>query len=415
MEQIRVSAMSIGALALPDFCPRCFWIKLHCSYRLPYQTFPGIFSSIDSYSGKITHVHYERLGRLPDWIAGLVPEGKPVKVPHYSKFSVLHEDTNILVVGRPDEIFQKADGSYFIIDRKTAKLTAHQDSVSPLYKAQLNTYAYIAERVGFKPVSGLGLIYYEPLTDVTPEDLDSVVREDGFTMRFSAKLLPVELDVDRILPLLARVRETYDLPHAPKGTEGCRDCELIQVMDNLDPVARLVEHGREERFLEYKASAPWDGLRQKIAKTALGMSNIKGGGTILIGVAKKGEQYVPEGMQDEHTSTYVVDEVRRYVDRFADPYVRLDVQEVRFDGKKYLVVTVHEFDQLPVICKRDYNRFMRQGAIYTRSIHVPETCEIRSQNEMREIVAMAVEKGIVTLARTRTDPPRSVGGSHSGQ
>jgi hypothetical protein len=33
---------------MKGFCPRCFWISRRA--RLPWQIFPGIFSSIDSYS-----------------------------------------------------------------------------------------------------------------------------------------------------------------------------------------------------------------------------------------------------------------------------------------------------------------------------------------------------------------------------
>ena len=44
--QIQISAKNLGALALPAFCPRCFWIRMKCGGKLPYQIFPGIFSSI---------------------------------------------------------------------------------------------------------------------------------------------------------------------------------------------------------------------------------------------------------------------------------------------------------------------------------------------------------------------------------
>ncbi|MGB7063064.1 MAG: RNA-binding domain-containing protein [Candidatus Zixiibacteriota bacterium] len=400
MDQIRISAKDVGVVALPSFCPRCLWIKMHCNYRLPFQIFPGIFSSIDLYSRRITHVHYEQRNRLPDWIAGVVTEAEPVKVPHYSKFSALDDDTNTLVTGVPDEIFRKADGSYFIVDYKTAKFTATQDALMPLYETQLNVYAYIGERVGFKPVSGLGLIYYEPLTDIDVAQIDSLVLGYGFSMQFSGHVLQLDLRPDRVPTLLKRIREIYDLPQMPEGVEGCRDCQLMQVMTNVDPMTNLIKHGREERFLEYKASAPWDDLKQKIAKTAMGMANIKGGGTILIGVVKRGERYVPEGVLEQHQVTYATDDVQRYVNRFADPYVRAELQEVKWNDKKFLALVVHEFEQLPVICKRDCDRLMRQGAIYTRSYQMPETCEVRSQNEMREIVEMGVEKGIVNFARS---------------
>jgi hypothetical protein len=230
MDQIRISAKNLGELALPNFCPRCFWIKSRCNNKLPYQIFPGIFSSIDSYTKKVTNMHFEQHQRVPDWFSGFGSLGKPVKVPHYSKFSVIDAQSNILLWGMPDEILHKSDGSHFIVDYKTAKLTEAQDKLLPLYEVQLNSYAYIGERVGFKPISGLGLLYYEPQTGISAEQIDSFILGDGFLMHFAGKLLPIELKPDSIPQLLKRVREIYELPQAPNGVEGCKDCQLLDTL-----------------------------------------------------------------------------------------------------------------------------------------------------------------------------------------
>jgi hypothetical protein len=60
-EQGQISAKNLGSLALQDFCPRCFYLKLKLRFKLPFQIFPGIFSSIDSYSKKITWTYYKKL------------------------------------------------------------------------------------------------------------------------------------------------------------------------------------------------------------------------------------------------------------------------------------------------------------------------------------------------------------------
>ncbi len=229
-ESIRISAKSLGELALPNFCPRCFWIKLRCSHKLPFQIFPGIFSSIDSYTKKITNMHFQQHEKVPAWFGGFGSLGKPMKVPHYTKFSVIEPKANILLTGVPDEILCKGDGSYFIVDYKTSKFTSTQDKLLPMYEVQLNTYAYIGERVGFNPVSGLGLIYYEPQTGISVEQVDSFILDDGFSMNFSGKLLPIELKADNIPVLLKRVREIYDLPEAPNRVEGCKDCGLLDTL-----------------------------------------------------------------------------------------------------------------------------------------------------------------------------------------
>ncbi len=228
MAQIRVSAKDLGVLALPNFCPRCFWIKMHCANKLPFQIFPGIFASIDSYTKKVTNVYYARHNQLPAWLGELGDLGKPVKVPHYSKFGVVDEGTDILLRGMPDEILQKEDGSYFIIDYKTAKFTKAQDSLLPLYEIQLNAYAYIGKRQGFDPISGIALVYMEPQTDLTQEELDSILRENGFLMGFAGHVLQLKLEPEQKIPsLLEEVRKIYDHKSPPPGNQDCRDCKLL--------------------------------------------------------------------------------------------------------------------------------------------------------------------------------------------
>ena len=50
---LTISATALGELAHTGFCHRCFWVKRHC--KLPYQSFPGIFSSIDSSIKRVVH------------------------------------------------------------------------------------------------------------------------------------------------------------------------------------------------------------------------------------------------------------------------------------------------------------------------------------------------------------------------
>jgi hypothetical protein len=227
--RITISAKDLGVLALPNFCPRCFWIRMHCANKLPFQIFPGIFSSIDSYTKKVTNVHFDRYSKLPSWLEELVELGKPVKVPHYSKFGVLDEEAEVLLRGTPDEILQKDDGSHVILDYKTAKFTKTQDSLLPLYEVQLNAYAHIAARCGFDPISGLALVYMEPQTDLTQDQLDSLVKEKGFLMAFEGHVLEVALEPDKVIPpLLKEVRAIHDLESPPPGNQGCRDCQLLE-------------------------------------------------------------------------------------------------------------------------------------------------------------------------------------------
>ncbi len=230
-DQIQISAKNLGILALQDYCPRCFWLKLKLQFKMPYQIFPGIFSSIDSYSKKITWNYYEKHKKLPPWFSEFGEFSKPIPVPGWSQFYLIDEETNIKLTGVPDDIFQIEDGSYFIPDYKTAKYTANQDHLLPMYKVQLNGYSLIAESIGISPVSGVGLIYYEPQTDMTVDKLDQVLLDKGFRMEFKAHCLEVELKPEEVVkPLLAEVRRLADIRQSPEGRRGCGDCGLVSKM-----------------------------------------------------------------------------------------------------------------------------------------------------------------------------------------
>lgn len=242
-EQIRISAKSLGAVALPDFCRRCFWIRLRVKDKLPFQIFPGIFSSIDSYNKRIVHRWFDRHGGPPPWLAGLGDIVGYREPPHFSKFTIALEEFGILLTGAPDAVFVRADRSHLIADYKTARHTDAQDRLLPLYEAQLNGYALIGEQCGLKPVSALALIYMEPVTDDGATDQDEHHREDGFLLGFSATIIPVSRDERTLRPLFARTRQIHDLASAPAGRSGCKDCGLLE---HLIHVSHGTRGSREE-------------------------------------------------------------------------------------------------------------------------------------------------------------------------
>jgi hypothetical protein len=232
---MRISAKDLGAITLPLFCPRCFWITRHAA-RLPFQIFPGIFSSIDSYSKKITWEYHGVHKALVRWLADLGLAGYPVKVPHHTKFKILDPETGVLLTGMPDEILHLPDDSYAILDYKTAKFTGHQDALMPMYEVQLNAYAYIGERLEFNPVSGLFLVYYEPVTDIAAEEIDSLVRDNGFQMHFSGKPLAISKKTDEIPALLRKALAIYELAKPPDGRADCADCQALDdILGMLSP------------------------------------------------------------------------------------------------------------------------------------------------------------------------------------
>jgi hypothetical protein len=206
---------------------------MHAEGGLPYQIFPGIFNSIDSYGKKLVHGWFDRHGSAPPWLASLGEIKGYRPPPHHSKFQVLDAKSSVLLTGSPDGVLIRGDDSHLIIDYKTAKFTEHQDELFPMYEVRLNAYAYLGERCGFSPVSGLALIYTEPVTDATAAARDANMTQDGFLMGFSSHILTVRMELEVIPKLLRQVRLIFDSARPPESKQDCEDCRLLAELFTL--------------------------------------------------------------------------------------------------------------------------------------------------------------------------------------
>jgi hypothetical protein len=65
-----------------------------------------------------------------------------------------------------------------------------------------------------------------------------------------------------------------------------------------------------------------------------------------------------------------------------------------------VLVRVYQFDDIPVLCAKDLHDpgktapVLRRGACYVRARHKPETSEIPSEEEMRELLELAIDIGV---------------------
>ncbi len=137
-----------------------------------------------------------------------------------------------------------------------------------------------------------------------------------------------------------------------------------------------------------------DLTKAKITKAALALTNIRDGGWIVIGVEQDNDTFTRTGLIDDIAETYTHDNISSHVNNYADPFVNLHVfNNVVCEDKRYVVVQIDEFEELPVICRREYPRAeLHQGKIYSRTRRRNENSEALTSTEMREIIDLAVEK-----------------------
>jgi hypothetical protein len=225
MENLRISAKNLGQVALEDFCPRCYWIKLKVNFKMPFSVFPGIFSSIDGYTKKVFH-HIIDSKQIPPWmaVAGNIVGYEPVK--HWSKNLYHDEKSGITLSGMPDDIWVTREGTRIIPDAKTALKTNTQDKLLPMYEIQEIVYSILVDSS-----ASLCLVYMEPQTG--GDDALSGIIDRGFAMQFSGVVVPIENDKSKVRKALTLTRQIVDLPSPPVGNLGCKECKSLDAMLEL--------------------------------------------------------------------------------------------------------------------------------------------------------------------------------------
>ena len=151
----------------------------------------------------------------------------------------------------------------------------------------------------------------------------------------------------------------------------------------------------ETRECEFKSGRPWHDLKLKIVKGALALSNIAGGGYIIIGVDEnKTNPYEPNGMSKDYSDTYNQDDVSEFVNRYTDPHVDVELRWLSQSSQYYVVIQISQFENEPIICKKGCGNAIVKGRIYCRAHKKVESTSSLSVSEMREIIELAVDIGI---------------------
>ncbi|MFL0711911.1 MAG: helix-turn-helix domain-containing protein [Microcella pacifica] len=173
-----------------------------------------------------------------------------------------------------------------------------------------------------------------------------------------------------------------------------------------DEIAALLALNHEIRVAEFKsAGSPANGaFLARVARACLAMANQRNGGHVLIGVDDSDPISGPSGVSDEDVASWLdFDTVSERINRYADPPLTLEVAvRIHPSGSKLVVIEVAEFGDSPVLCKRAFDGVLNLGQLYTRSIAKPESSQYHSQAELREVIDIAVEKGLRNfVARAR--------------
>lgn len=172
-------------------------------------------------------------------------------------------------------------------------------------------------------------------------------------------------------------------------------------------IAKLLEGmGGEARSLEFKTGFSWalNGSAITFAqactiKAVLGFTNTRYGGNIIVGIDDDGHSHLTyTGVTDGMIASFQdYEQVQQQLDSFADGPMVYEVGVGEYDGKKYIVVSVSEFAELPVLCTKDLKtnqnkQVLTKNDMYTRSKRSKPSTIKATGLELREIIRMAHEK-----------------------
>jgi predicted HTH transcriptional regulator len=167
-------------------------------------------------------------------------------------------------------------------------------------------------------------------------------------------------------------------------------------------IESLLDRGFETPGVEFKARGRRTNpeFLAKIVRAVIGMANRRDGGFVFIGIDP--DTLEPDGLEDDQADTWGYDDLATSVNEYANPSVSFDLETKLFQGHKLVIIQVHEFTDIPILCGKDFHQtnvkgaapVLRRGACYVRSRHKPETVDIPSEEEMRELLELAVDKGL---------------------
>jgi hypothetical protein len=86
---------------------------------------------------------------------------------------------------------------------------------------------------------------------------------------------------------------------------------------------------------------------------AIPRSDLRDGGILIVGVSQRDGRWERTGITNEHLRSFGPDNIASHLSAFISPHISLDVVIVSHEGKEYLAIYIREFDDTPLVCKKN--------------------------------------------------------------
>lgn len=169
-------------------------------------------------------------------------------------------------------------------------------------------------------------------------------------------------------------------------------------------IEAVLAGGYELHGVEIKGPRPTSDKHHfaRVARAALSMGNLRDGGYVIIGIDDTDLSAMSPGLDKSDLDSWMdYDTVASNLARYADPPLRFEIApRLLSNGVTVAVIEVAEFADIPHLCKKDYPQVLRSGALYVRTHRMPETAEVPTAVEMREVIDLAKVKALRLYVET---------------
>ena len=119
----------------------------------------------------------------------------------------------------------------------------------------------------------------------------------------------------------------------------------------------------------------------KFAKDIAAFANSRDGGVIVVGKEEPSPgQFVLKGLTPQQADSFDSTKVAAWINNRFSPPIRLVCHRQEHDGRAFIVITVAEFDDVPVMCIKSYQDPQNAKTILLRSGRF--TCGLPTPNEL---------------------------------
>ena len=167
-------------------------------------------------------------------------------------------------------------------------------------------------------------------------------------------------------------------------------------MTSADELEELLTVGYETRSFEVKGpgSLKDKAYVARIARAVMAMGNRRDGGLVCLGIEDQKLRHMQPGLSEEEIAEWSdPDNVNDAIARYCDPPVEFTPSPLTLStGTQVVVLDVREFDAIPHVCKRDFERVLQDGQVYVRPRGKPRSVAVPDSGEMRELLDLATDK-----------------------